>query len=112
MGGAMKQAWTATVAGRERHDGEKPFTYCLYAESVDAAIESAMTYHALLYEDNDLIMTEIFSGPPQKGVWYAWNDLRDLQDGRSSPRIPENRYAEEWIAYRSLPLSNPSPESI
>jgi hypothetical protein len=41
--GAMMQARTVTAAGRQHHDGEARFTHCLYADSIDAAIESAMS---------------------------------------------------------------------
>ncbi|HEV2633545.1 MAG TPA: hypothetical protein VGX23_00270 [Actinocrinis sp.] len=86
---------TVTVAGPERHDGEKPYTYCLHATDLDAARALALAHHIeqneLTYDwetggtcDPDALVIEgaweTFTGAP---TWpadlpgRAWNDLRE-----------------------------------
>jgi hypothetical protein len=86
-------AHTVTIAGPERHDSEKPYTYCLRATDLDTA--RALAHHIeqneLTYDwetggtcEPDALVIEgewdTFTGAP---TWpadlpgRAWNDLRE-----------------------------------
>lgn len=90
--------FTVTVAGPERHDGEKPYTYVLHAADLPQARALALAHHIA---ENELDMErdsgapcdpnafvvegawDTFPGPP---AWpanlpgRAWNDLRENED--------------------------------
>lgn len=67
--------WTVTVEGRERHDGEKPYTYVIRATDKAAAGEAVVAHHKKENEDDDVNLLEVLPGVP-KNAGYHWNDLR------------------------------------
>ena len=89
---------TVSIAGPERHDGEKPYTYVLHAPDLDAARALALAYHCAEVEHEldpatgapktpDVIVVEgawdTFTGAPtwpQDLPGFAWSDLRGNQD--------------------------------
>ena len=90
--------FTVTVAGPERHDGEKPYTYVLHAADLDQARALALAHHI----DEDELDVDPHSGAPRdpdafvvEGQWdtftglpawpanlpgCAWNDLRENEN--------------------------------
>jgi hypothetical protein len=86
-------AFTVTIEGPERHDGEKPFTYVLHAPHGKAARRVALEHH-IRAQELDLDAegqptipdaravegpAETFDGPPPWPAHTpgrAWNDLR------------------------------------
>lgn len=70
------QDFTVTVAGSERHDGHKPYTYVVVAENYEDAAKKVTEHHRENNEDTDLVLVECFRGPPPIRSGYAWNDLR------------------------------------
>jgi hypothetical protein len=89
---------TVSIAGPERHDGEKPYTYVLHAADLEQARTLALAYHCAEVEHEldpatgapktpDVIVVEgvwdTFTGAP---TWprdlpgFAWSDLRGNQD--------------------------------
>lgn len=88
--------FTVTVAGGERHDGEKGFTYVLYAPNLPTAQEWMRARHIRDYEeeidpvtreprDPDVITVrhETFAGAPdwpEDTAGKAWNDMRGDQE--------------------------------
>jgi hypothetical protein len=90
--------FTVTVAGPERHDGEKPYTYVLHAADLPQARALALAHHIAENEldvdrdsdapsDPDVLVIEgqwdTFPGPPpwpQDLPGRAWNDLRGNED--------------------------------
>ncbi|MDB4873201.1 MAG: hypothetical protein JWL97_4205 [Gemmatimonadales bacterium] len=86
IGASICRHFTVTLAGRERHEGEAPFTYCLEAHSREEAIQAAIDHHAAELDEDaaeDLIVIEGEScpGEPRDGYW--WNDLREKRPGPS-----------------------------
>lgn len=84
-----QEPYTVTVAGPERHDGEKPYTYVLSAPDMSTAQRRALSYHRAQQGDEDLLIVQdprdTFPGIPswpQDTEGLAWTDLRDR-------RIPE-----------------------
>lgn len=39
------RVWTINVSGQERHDGQKPYTYVLHADSMEDAKRQGWLYH-------------------------------------------------------------------
>lgn len=90
--------FTVTVAGPERHDGEKPYTYVLRAADLPQARALALEHHIDENEldvdrdsgaprDPDAFVVEgawdTFPGPPpwpEDLPGRAWNDLRENED--------------------------------
>ncbi|MFD6934694.1 hypothetical protein ACFWAP_00865 [Streptomyces goshikiensis] len=70
--------FTVTVAGPERHDGEKPYTYVVSATSKQEAWVEALTTHMQEQETIDCFVVEAMSseGAPPKSAGYHWRDLR------------------------------------
>ncbi|MFD0657822.1 hypothetical protein [Thermocatellispora tengchongensis] len=68
-----------TISGREREDGEAPYTYVVTAADYEEAIGKVKKIHQAEYEDElaDLQLEEIFEGMPWEHCGYAWNDVRD-----------------------------------
>lgn len=73
--------YTVTIAGVERHDGEKPWTYVVNAESEHDAITKVAAIMAADLGTTDLKFMEIIPGVPPASCSYHWNDARR--------RIPE-----------------------
>lgn len=90
--------FTVTIAGPERHDGEKPYTYALHAPDLQAARALALEHHINEQElavdwatgaprDPDTLVIEgewdTFEGAPtwpQDLPGNAWSDLREDAD--------------------------------
>jgi hypothetical protein len=73
----VSATYTVTVAGSERHDGEKPYTYVLEDICPIDAVLRVMAYHRLENEDDDVVPVSVFMGEPGPKCGYFWNDLRD-----------------------------------
>ncbi|MEO3860107.1 hypothetical protein [Acrocarpospora sp. B8E8] len=73
------KTFTVTLSGREREDGEAPFTWVVHALSDYAAVSKAKDIHvANQEEDYDVLeLEEIFEGLPDDDCGYHWNDERD-----------------------------------
>jgi hypothetical protein len=69
--------YTVTVAGRERYDGEKPYTYVIEDERAIDAVIRVMAHHRVENEDDDVIPIEVFAGVPGPNCGYVWNELRE-----------------------------------
>lgn len=67
--------WTVTVEGRERHDGENPYTYVIGAADKVAAGEAVVAHHKAQNNDDDVNLLEVLPGVPENAR-YHWNDLR------------------------------------
>jgi hypothetical protein len=74
--------FTVTVAGPERHDGEKPYTYVVRDHSTDQAWAQALAWHIRTNETTDAHVVPSLShdGPPPCNAGYYWNDLRGVVD--------------------------------
>ncbi|GII83316.1 hypothetical protein Ssi03_13060 [Sphaerisporangium siamense] len=73
------KTYTVTISGREREDGEKPFTWVVDAGSEFLAGCKALGFHS---DDQDedfenLEIEEIFEGVPDPNCGYYWNDMRN-----------------------------------
>lgn len=78
--------FTVTIAGGERHDGEKPFTYVVNATSADAAWKMVRDHFIreqteanpddVSDEDADVVRVSVEAGVPSAKCGYHWNDLR------------------------------------
>ncbi|MFD7168626.1 hypothetical protein [Streptomyces violascens] len=69
--------YTVTVAGRERYDGEKPYTYVIEDDQAINAVLRVMAHHRWENEDTDVIPISVFSGEPGPNCGYFWNELRE-----------------------------------
>jgi hypothetical protein len=74
--------FTVTVAGPERWNGERPFTYVVRAYSTALAWAQALTWHLRTNEALDAYVVAAMShdGPPPSYAGYRWNDLRGIAD--------------------------------
>ncbi|BAJ30988.1 MULTISPECIES: hypothetical protein [Kitasatospora] len=71
--------YTVTVAGTERYDGEKPYTYVIdYCCALDAVLH-VLAHHRWENETADVIPVEVLLGEPSSNCGYVWNDLRGRQ---------------------------------
>ncbi|MEU8400909.1 hypothetical protein AB0C28_37450 [Nonomuraea sp. NPDC048892] len=74
------KAFTVTIAGSEREDGEEPYTWVVEASDMTSAISKATAYHARSQEervcDLELVPRYTFEGVPCADCGYHWNDLR------------------------------------
>jgi hypothetical protein len=68
--------YTVTIAGPERHDFEKPWTYVVNAESEYDAIVKVAAVMGQDLETTDFKFVEIIPGVPPASCGYHWNDLR------------------------------------
>jgi hypothetical protein len=69
--------YTVTIAGFERHDGEKPWTYVVNAESEHDAVATVAAIMATDLGTTDLKFVEIIPGVPPENCGYHWNDARN-----------------------------------
>jgi hypothetical protein len=71
--------FTVTLSGREREDGEEPFTWVVNAHSDVEATIKAVHIHAETQEEDCAAMQveEVFEGLPDDDCGYHWNDERD-----------------------------------
>jgi len=69
--------YTVTIAGLERHDGEKPWTYVVNAESEYDAITKVAAGMGHDMGTADLQFVEIIPGVPPENCGYHWNDIRE-----------------------------------
>ncbi|QNA75361.1 hypothetical protein C8250_028845 [Streptomyces sp. So13.3] len=70
-------AYTVTVAGSERHDGEEPYTYVIAADCALDAVIRVLAHHRWQNEEDDVIPVSVFSGKPDPNCGYFWNELRE-----------------------------------
>ncbi|MEU6351119.1 hypothetical protein ABZ896_17565 [Streptomyces sp. NPDC047072] len=70
--------FTVTVAGPERYDGEKPYTYVVRDHTTEGAWIQALTWHMRTNEtlDAHVVASESHAGLPPSDAGYFWNDLR------------------------------------
>ncbi|MFF4506677.1 hypothetical protein [Streptomyces sp. NPDC001401] len=70
--------FTVTVAGPERYDGEKPYTYVVRDHTTEGAWIQALTWHMRENETLDVHVgaSESHAGLPPADAGYHWNDLR------------------------------------
>lgn len=68
--------YTVTIAGHERYDGEKPWTYVIDAENELNAIAIAAAYMGRNTGWVDLVVISVIPGTPPANCGYHWNDLR------------------------------------
>lgn len=73
--------FTVTVAGPERHDGEKPYTYVLDALYTEEAWVKALAWHMVenIALDAYVVASQSHEGLPPEDAGYQWNDLRPNQ---------------------------------
>jgi hypothetical protein len=67
--------FTVTVAGSERHDGEKPYTYVVNAKDGETAGKQVLEHHKKENSDHDVLLVQVLPGAPVNAAYY-WNDLR------------------------------------
>lgn len=73
--------YTVTLAGHERYDGEKPWTYVVNAKDSINAVAIAAAYMGKHTGWIDLVVVAIVPGIPAADCGYSWNDLRqDIND--------------------------------
>jgi hypothetical protein len=65
--------YTVTISGKEREDGEEPYTYVVSACSLDEAVERALMGHGHAF---GLELESVVPGVPAGDCGYEWNDLR------------------------------------
>lgn len=101
---AKRQTFTVTIAGPERHDGEAPYDYVLWAYRLADAVTHAARAHLNAVGEPETALTELSDdGLPHTHIALvrtgapvhphdtpgnAWNDLRD-GSGPSSWPSPE-----------------------
>ena len=66
-------AYTVTISGEEREDGEEPYTYVVSASSSHEAAQTALMFHGPAF---GLALEGIVPGVPPEDCGYYWNDLR------------------------------------
>lgn len=69
--------FTVSIAGPERHDGEKGYVYVVTAENRQAAIDAVMEHFKREQVTDDVILESCVPGVPVNAK-YHWNDLRDI----------------------------------
>ncbi|MFC4117518.1 hypothetical protein [Nonomuraea zeae] len=91
--------FTVTVAGRERFDGEAPYTYVVNGVDIFDAIGRVFRIFCVEQEqdiaDIKLIGTESFEGAPAPDCGFGWNDMRK----EKCERVPGHRrarMARDW----------------
>jgi len=73
------KTFTVTIAGSERHDGEKPYDYVIEAETAEAAAKAVTVEFAKQQWDaNDIVVVGVKEGAPPPGYRYHWNDMRPV----------------------------------
>jgi len=68
--------FTVTIAGSERHEGHKPYSYVVNAENADAAWAKVRDVFVKEQDDNDVERVRVEAGSPKRDCGYYWNDLR------------------------------------
>ncbi|MEU8870476.1 DUF6884 domain-containing protein [Streptomyces javensis] len=73
-----KRTFTVTVAGDERHQGEKPYAYVVSERSTEKAWAKVLAWFMVDQEtvDAHVVASESFEGEPEAGCGYFWTDLR------------------------------------
>ena len=79
------KTFTVTIAGLERYDGEKPYTYVVAAADADAAWQQVYDEFVrdrwLPGETPDVERVEVVEGVPARNCGYYWNDRRPVTPG-------------------------------
>ena len=70
--------WTVTIAGTERHDGEKPYTWVVNATDATIAAAIAERHHQTSQEDTDTVVLTVEPGAPAADYPFHHNDLRGI----------------------------------
>ncbi|WP_433856696.1 DUF6884 domain-containing protein [Streptomyces kronopolitis] len=72
------RTFAVTVAGPQRHDGEKPYTYVVSEHSTEKAWAKVLAWFMVEQEtvDAHVVAGESFEGEPEAGCGYFWTDLR------------------------------------
>jgi hypothetical protein len=74
--------FTVTIAGRERFEGEAPYTYVVNAADIYEAIGTVIRLFCADQEhditDIKLIGTETHEGVPADNCGFHWNDMREV----------------------------------
>ena len=65
-----------TIAGSERHDGEKPYDYVAAGETGDEAAAKVVASFKADHDDDDVVIISVKEGLPGKNYPYPWNDIR------------------------------------
>jgi hypothetical protein len=92
--------YTVTIAGPERHDGERPYVCVVEAHTTEQAWAKALGWFILDQSTTDafVIADQSSQGLPMPGGGYAWNDLRPAT---------ARRHALDDLAHRAtLALDN------
>jgi hypothetical protein len=73
--------FTVTVAGQERRNGERPFTYVVRADTTQEAWAIVLAWHFLDQGDLDsyIVASQSRPGTPSPDGEIEWNDLRVVQ---------------------------------
>lgn len=66
-----------TIAGSERHDGEKPYTYVIRTDDSSEAVSFVIEHFKKETEQTDIKVVSVKAGVPADDCGYTWNDLRD-----------------------------------
>lgn len=89
--------YTVTIAGPERHDGERPYICIVEAHTTEQAWAQALGWFILDQSTTDayVIADQSSPGLPMPGSTYVWNDLRPTA---------ARRYALDAIAQRAATI--------
>lgn len=68
--------YTVTIAGPERYDYEKPYTYVVNARNAFDAAVKAGAHMSADVETKDVQFVDIVPGVPPENCGYRWNDRR------------------------------------
>lgn len=98
------RAFTVTIAGPERHDGEAPYTLVVDACSTEGAWAKALAWHLLDTERIDayVIASESFEGVPQRDFRHHWVDLRSEYARRQELDDAADQATEKVGVFREM----------
>lgn len=72
--------WTVTIAGSERHEGHKPYTYVVLADNASKAwkkVRDAFVKEQFTDDETpDVVKVEVKPGNPGPDANFHWNDAR------------------------------------
>ncbi|WP_019548596.1 DUF6884 domain-containing protein [Streptomyces sulphureus] len=102
-----ERTFTITVAGTERHDGEKPYTYVVSECSTKKAWAKVLAWVMVDQEtvDAHVVAGESFEGEPEPGCGYFWTDLRSEFTRREALNDLADQATEAADAFHSATAS-------
>ncbi|MFE0765398.1 DUF6884 domain-containing protein [Streptomyces smyrnaeus] len=102
-----ERPFTVTVAGTERHDGEKPYTYVVSECSTEKAWAKVLAWFMVDQEtvDAHVVAGESFEGEPEPGCGYFWTDLRPEFTRREALNDLADQATEAVDAFHSATAS-------